>query len=76
MGIGSKGRGALSVNQENEMTNETSSGAVAPINEHDLDAVAGGLSGGGSAVVVQDLKGDPSQWGAQVYKKGSFDITE
>lgn len=58
------------------MIKETSSGAVSPIEENDLDAVTGGLSGGGSAVVVQDVKGDPSQWGVAAYKKGSFDITE
>ena len=26
--------------------------------------------------VAQAASGDPSQWGAEVYKKGSFDITE
>ena len=32
---------------------------------------------GGAYTTVQQLAGDPSQWGvADVYKKGSFDITE
>lgn len=58
------------------MTKDTDQGAAAPINDIALDQVAAGLAGGGSAVVVQDVKGDPSQWGLQVYRKGSFDITE
>ena len=32
---------------------------------------------GGAYTTVQQLAGDPSQWGVgDVYKKGSFDITE
>ena len=32
---------------------------------------------GGAYVPVQQLAGDPSQWGVvDVYKKGSFDITD
>lgn len=58
------------------MSKDINQGA-APVQDTDLDQAAGGMAG------------DPSQWGvssfswgatnqgaAQVYKKGSFDITE
>jgi hypothetical protein len=35
------------------------------------------LAGGAAYAPVQQLAGDPSQWGVEgVYKQGSFDITE
>jgi hypothetical protein len=59
------------------MTEENTSGAVAQIEETQLDQVSAAGAGAGSGKVsMQDVKGDPSQWGVSVYKKGSFDITE
>lgn len=56
-----------------EQTNQA--GTVARLDDEQLDQAAGGGSGAGK-VSFQDLKGDPSQWGVAVYRKGSFDITE
>lgn len=56
------------------MTKDTNQGAER-IDEAQLESVNGGGAGSGK-VSMNDVKGDPSQWGLQVYKKGSFDITE
>ncbi len=58
------------------MTEQTNpAGTVARLDDEQLDQAAGGGSGAGK-VSFQDVKGDPSQWGASAYKRGSFDITE
>lgn len=58
------------------MTKETNQGAE-PIADETLDQAAGGRgSVGGGKVGTSDIAGHPSQWGVQVYKKGSFDFTE
>lgn len=49
--------------------------AAEPIRDAELDQAAG-MSAGKVSYSDLGVAGDPSQWGFQVYKKGSFDITE
>lgn len=68
-----RGRGA-STTLESKLK-DTNQGAE-PIHDETLDQVSAGSAGKVSYSDLAAVKGDPSQWGVQVYKKGSFDITE